>query len=83
MAAGLARSYASVAGEEGFPGTLQVAVTYRLNDNNELVIEYQARHRSGNGYQPYQPCVLQFEGPDPRCPRHELQIMFGSLYGLG
>ena len=29
-------------GEEGFPGNLDVNVTYRLTDNNELAIEYEA-----------------------------------------
>lgn len=36
-------SYTSPAGEEGFPGTLKVEITYRLeNDTNALVIEYRA-----------------------------------------
>jgi aldose 1-epimerase len=34
--------YISNDGEEGYPGTLKVRVTYSLNDNNELVIEYEA-----------------------------------------
>jgi len=35
-------TYTSKAGEEGYPGTLQVRVTYTLTDDNELMIEYQA-----------------------------------------
>jgi aldose 1-epimerase len=35
-------SYASPDGEEGYPGALAVAATYRLNDDNELSIEYRA-----------------------------------------
>ena len=35
-------SYFSRDGEEGYPGNLSVSVTYRLNDNNELGIEYSA-----------------------------------------
>lgn len=30
-------------GDQGYPGTLQVAVEYRLNDRNELRIRYQAQ----------------------------------------
>ena len=29
-------------GEEGYPGTLQVRVTYTLTDRNELIVEYHA-----------------------------------------
>jgi aldose 1-epimerase len=35
-------SYLSRDGEEGFPGNLQVNVTYELTDDNELKIEYKA-----------------------------------------
>ncbi len=34
--------YVSKDGEEGFPGTLSTTVTYSLNSNNELKIDYQA-----------------------------------------
>ena len=35
-------SYLSKDGEEGYPGNLKIIVTYTLNDNNELVISYDA-----------------------------------------
>ncbi len=35
--------YTSPAGEQGFPGTLSVAVTYRLTPDNALRIDYEAR----------------------------------------
>ncbi|GAA5221099.1 aldose epimerase family protein [Membranihabitans marinus] len=35
-------SYVSVDGEEGYPGNLSVTIIYRLTDENELEIEYQA-----------------------------------------
>jgi len=39
---GVTLSYLSTAGEMGFPGNLKIEVTYSLNDNNELRIEYKA-----------------------------------------
>lgn len=35
-------SYTSPDGEEGYPGTLDLSVTYSLNDDNELRIDYSA-----------------------------------------
>jgi aldose 1-epimerase len=39
---GVAFTYLSKDGEEGFPGNLKVKVTYTLNDANELTIDYEA-----------------------------------------
>ena len=39
---GIAFTYTSPAGEEGYPGTLQARVTYTLNDNDELIFDYYA-----------------------------------------
>jgi aldose 1-epimerase len=41
-AAGVKLSYTSLDMEEGYPGTLKTIVTYSLNDDNELKIEYEA-----------------------------------------
>src|SRR5205809_6959104 len=39
---GIAFSRTSADGEEGYPGTLKVRVTYTLTDKNELVVDYHA-----------------------------------------
>ena len=42
MNAGVRFHYLSIDGEEGYPGNLEVTVTYYLTDNNELEIQYFA-----------------------------------------
>ncbi len=39
---GLCLNYLSPDGEEGYPGNLDVVVTYKLTDQNEWIIEYKA-----------------------------------------
>ena len=39
---GVAFTFLSKDGEEGFPGNLKVKVTYTLTDSNELIIDYEA-----------------------------------------
>ena len=42
LAAGVALRYTSPDGEEGYPGNLDVRVTYTLTDRNELVVDFVA-----------------------------------------
>jgi aldose 1-epimerase len=39
---GVAFTHSSADGEEGYPGTMQVKVTYTLTDDNELRLDYEA-----------------------------------------
>ena len=39
---GVTLTYLSPDGDEGYPGNLTTTITYRLNDDNELRIEYEA-----------------------------------------
>jgi aldose 1-epimerase len=41
-AQGVRFTYVSPAGEEGYPGRVNVSVTYQLNDRDELILEYEA-----------------------------------------
>ena len=42
---GVAFTYLSKDGDDGFPGNVKVKVTYTLTDQNELVIDYEATDR--------------------------------------
>ncbi|MDR3219270.1 MAG: galactose mutarotase [Dysgonamonadaceae bacterium] len=68
-------AYLSVDGEEGFPGNLQVTITYKLTNDNALEIEYKATtdkttilNLTNHSY-----FNLSGEG-DPSVDDHQLQI---------
>ncbi|MBI9017075.1 MAG: galactose mutarotase [Phycisphaerae bacterium] len=49
---GLKLSYLSKDGEEGYPGNVQITVTYLLNNDNELDIEYHATTDKATPFNP-------------------------------
>ena len=55
-------------GECGYPGTLDVTVTYTLDADDRVRIDYAATTDAPTGRQPHQPLVLQ-----PRGRRHDLR----------
>ncbi|MDG1572012.1 galactose mutarotase [Robiginitalea sp. M366] len=74
----LSLGYLSPDGEEGYPGNLQVEVTYSLTPDNELIVDYQAStdaptvvnltqhtyfNLSGNFQQPITDHELQLDAP--------------------
>ena len=57
---GLAFAYTSPDGEEGFPGTLKITVSYWLTDKNELHIYFlEAENRQGDAGQSHQSQLFQ------------------------
>jgi len=48
--AGVVLSYVSSDGEEGYPGTLSVKVTYTLTESNEMRIDYLAKANSFSSF---------------------------------
>ena len=90
-------TYVSPAGEEGYPGTLSSAVTFTLNDDNELWIEYEAttdastpvnltNHAYWNLAGHGAPTVLDHElvlMADQYTPTDDTLIPTGELAGVG
>ena len=87
--------YTAADGEEGFPGTLNIDVTYKLTDSNEFVIEYEATtdkktilnltqhaYFNLNGMRKDTPSVLDYEltlNADHYIPIDETAIPLGSI----
>lgn len=66
--------YTSRDGEEGFPGTLQVSVTYSLSDQNELKIHYKAKTDQPTIINLTNHAYFNLAGAGSNVLGHELQI---------
>lgn len=63
---GVVFKYTSPDCEEGYPGTLNVRVTYTLTEKNELVVDYLATSDQATPVNFTQHSYFNLSGPDPR-----------------
>jgi aldose 1-epimerase len=71
---GVALTYTSRDGEEGYPGTLKARVTYTLNDRNELTVDYHATSDKPTHVNLSQHSYFNLSGGDRSILDHELTI---------
>ena len=71
----VAFSRTSLDGEEGYPGTLEVRVTYTLTDKNELVVAYEATTDKPTADQPH--AALATSTSRARAPATSSATSFG------
>jgi aldose 1-epimerase len=77
-ACGIRMSYLSVDEEEGFPGNLEVHVTYWLTEKNEVVVEYEATTDKTTLINLTQHSYFNLAGHDAGCVlNHDLQLRTG------
>lgn len=68
-------SYLSADGEEGYPGNLNISVTYSLTDSNELTIQYEAETDAPTVINPTSHCYFNLHGTSNKSTNsHILQI---------
>jgi aldose 1-epimerase len=71
---GVAFTYTSRDGEEGYPGTLKTRVTYTLNDRNELIVDYHATSDKPTHVNLSQHSYFNLSGGDRNILDHQLTI---------
>ena len=77
-------TYTSPDGDEGYPGTVTVDVTYTLTDNNELVIAYQGKTDRTTILNPTHHSYFNLTGaPAKTILDHQLQIESDSITPVG
>lgn len=77
---GIAFSYQSPDGEEGYPGTLNVRITYRLTQQNELVVDYRATTDQSTPINLTQHSYFNLTGdPERNILGHELELNAGAF----
>ncbi|MDB5208084.1 MAG: galactose mutarotase [Flavisolibacter sp.] len=74
----LVLSYISEDGEEGYPGTVKVSVSYSLSAKNELVIEYTARTNAATPFNITNHAYFNLNG-EGTILNHQLQINADSF----
>lgn len=71
-------------GEQGFPGAMEVKVTYTLTDDNEFKIEYFARSDADTIYNPTNHTYFNFLGHDGGdITKHEVEINADAITESG
>ena len=77
-------SYTSGDGEEGYPGTLIVIITYTLNNKNELVISYQGQSDQTTLFNPTNHSYFNLSGNLKQdISEHILKINSSGFWELG
>lgn len=69
---GVRMSYVSKDGEEGYPGNLEAQVSYLLTDDNEWIIEYEARSDKATVYNPTNHAYFNLAGHEGASPLNQL-----------